>query len=532
MTKELIINVNPEEVVIALLEDKQLVEINRERTDSGFSVGDIYLGRVRKIMPGLNAAFVDIGHEKNGFVHYLDLGTQFRSMRKFTDSTISRKKGFSFERCKPEPGLPKDGKISDMLSTGSNILVQISKEAISTKGPRLTSEISIAGRNVVLMPFGKKVSISQKIKANDERKRLKKIAEEILPPNYGLIIRTAAKGKTDADVESDIRSLIARWEAITGKLKTAPAAPALLMSEMNRTTAIIRDLLNGEFSGIYVDDQAVFNEVKAYIRNIAPEKEKIVKLYKGNVPIFDNFDITKHIKSQFGRVVSVKKGSYLIIEHTEALHVIDVNSGNRVKKGDDQEAVAMEVNLGAVEAIAHLLRLRDMGGIIVIDFIDLHKSENRQKIHERMKEVMAADRAKHTILPLTKFGLMQITRQRIRPQMDFVTTEACPTCKGTGEIAPTALLDTLIETDIAKLTKDYGYKRLILHVHPFVAAYLSKGLFSIRCRWMWRYKVRLKVIFTLSQGLIGYKFYDKDKKPVNLTPHDLPATERLPEEGE
>ena len=395
MNRELIVNVNPTEISIALCEDKVLVELNKEQCQTGFAVGDIYLGKVRKIMPGLNAAFVNIGHEKDAFIHYLDLGGQFPSLQKLVASQQPGKRGLRVESMKLEPPVEKSGKIGDYLQVGQNIMVQIAKEAISTKGPRLTADISLAGRNVVLVPFSSKVFLSQKIRSVDEKKRLKRIAAAVLPKNFGVIIRTAAMEAKDEDIEHDIQTQIDRWRKTCAAIKKN-TAPAQLMSEMNRANTIIRDSLNGSFSQIAVDDEAMYNDIRGYIRQIEPEKEKIVKLYRGNVPIFDNFDISKQIKSLFAKYVSLRRGAYLIIEHTEAMNVIDVNSGNRTKAEDNQEQTAMDVNLAAAAEIARQLRLRDLGGIVIIDFIDLHKAQNRQALYDEMVKLMATDKAKHT----------------------------------------------------------------------------------------------------------------------------------------
>ena len=511
MNRELIVNVNPTEISIALCEDKVLVELNKERCQTGFAVGDIYLGKVRKIMPGLNAAFVNIGHEKDAFIHYLDLGTQFPSLQKLVASQQPGKRGMRVESMKLEPPVEKNGKIGDYLQVGQQIMVQVAKEAISTKGPRLTSDISLAGRNVVLVPFSSKVFLSQKIRSADEKKRLKRIAAAVLPKNFGVIIRTAAMEAKDEDIEHDIQTQIDRWRKTCAAIKKNVAAvPAQLMSEMNRANTIIRDSLNGSFSQIAVDDEAMYNEIRSYIRQIEPEKEKIVKLYKGNVPIFDNFDISKQIKSLFAKYVSLKRGAYLIIEHTEAMNVIDVNSGNRTKAEDNQEQTAMDVNLAAAKEIARQLRLRDLGGIVIIDFIDLHKAQNKQALFDEMVKLMATDKAKHTVLPLTKFGLMQITRQRVRPVAVESVSDVCPTCNGTGKIEPTVLLDKKIENQISFLTQDRGHKFIKLVVSPYVAAFLRKGLISLRRRWEWKYKVRIEIAEDQSTGIVEVHYHDKN----------------------
>ncbi len=510
MNRELIIHVTPAEISIALCEDKVLVELNKEQCKTGFAVGDIYLGKVRKIMPGLNAAFVNIGHEKDAFIHYSDLGTQFTSLDKLVSSFQPGKRGMKVETMKLEEPVAKSGKIGDYLQPGQLVMVQVAKEAISTKGPRLTADVSLAGRNVVLVPFSQKVFLSQKIRSSEEKRRLKRIAAAVLPQNFGVIIRTAAVEAKDEEIEHDMRQQLDRWYKTCGMIrKKAPSAPGQLMSEMNRANTIIRDSLNGSFSQIVVDDETMFREIKNYVHEIDPEMESIVKLYRGGVPIFDNFDISKQIKSLFAKYVSLKRGAYLIIERTEAMNVIDVNSGNRTKAEDNQEQTAMEVNLAAAKEIARQLRLRDMGGIVIIDFIDLHKAANKQALYDEMTKLMATDKAKHTILPLTKFGLMQITRQRVRPLAIEDVSDTCPTCHGTGKIEPTVLLDKKIENQISLLTLDRGHKYIKLVVSPYVASFLTRGLISLRRRWEWKYKTRIKVVEDQSTGIIDVHYHDR-----------------------
>jgi len=513
---ELIIDVRETEVAIALLENKQLVELNKERSNVQFSVGDIYLGKVKKIMPGLNAAFVDVGYEKDAFLHYLDLGPQFKTLQKYVQDHYSRKnKTIPISKYNMLPDIDKGGKITDVLSSGQPVLVQIAKEPISTKGPRLTSEISIAGRNIVLVPFNNKVSISQKITAPEERKRLKRLMESILSKNFGVIVRTAAESKKVAVLDAELRSLIKRWEITVEKLKN-PGYPALLTCEIKRTSAILRDMLNGSFNSIHINDENVYEEIREYIESIAPEKEKIVKLYTGNVPIFDQFGVEKQIKSLFGRTVSIKSGAYLIIEHTEALHVIDVNSGNRSKSSNDQETNALEVNLAAVDEIARQLRLRDMGGIIVVDFIDMHNNENRQMVYERMKELMSRDRAKHNILPLTKFGLMQITRQRVRPEMHIDTSEKCPVCNGSGKVTATILIDEQIKNQLSLICTTQKYRSVTIKLHPYIAAYIKKGLPSKRFKWALKFKCAVNLLPMSSYHFLEYHFFDNNDNEIEL----------------
>ena len=512
MNRELFINVNPTEVSIALCEDKVLVELNKEKCQTGFAVGDIYLGKVRKIMPGLNAAFVSIGHEKDAFIHYLDLGPNFTSLQRIVDSREPGKRTLRVESLKLEEQLAKEGRIGDHLKPGQLIMVQITKEAISTKGPRLTADLSLAGRNVVLVPFTNKVFVSAKIRSNATKKRLRKVAQEVLPQNFGVIIRTAAAEAEDIDIMQDILSLVERWNKTLDAIRKS-TAPVRLMSEMSRVNTIIRDSLNDTFSQIMVDDETMYNEIKSYIHAIKPDMEQLVKLYKGKVSIFDNFDVAKQIKSLFAKYVSLRRGAYLIIEHTEAMHVIDVNSGNRTKAEDDQEQTALEVNLAAAAEIARQLRLRDMGGIVIVDFIDMRKQQSRQTLYQEMQKMMATDKAKHTILPITKFGLMQITRQRVRPIAIEETSDTCPTCHGSGKVEPTILLEKKIEGQV-QLLAEKGYKYVNLKVSPYVKAYLCEGLVSKRLRWIFKYKLRIKITSDQSVGMIDVSYLDKKGESI------------------
>lgn len=514
MTNELVIDVSPSEISIALLEDKQLVELAKEKNNKKFAVGDIYLGKVKKIMPGLNAAFVDVGYEKDAFLHYLDLGPQFRTLNEYVQLSLSTKgKVPPFQNFKTKPDIDKNGKITDVLTTGQMILVQVAKEPISTKGPRISTEISIAGRNLVLMPFADKVSISQKIKSAEERHRLKKLIQSIRPTNYGVIIRTVAEGKRAATLDTELRSLVDKWENVITNLHTF-SHKNLVLGELDRTSAILRDILNSSFNNIYVNDEAVHEEIQKYIEEIAPEKLKIVKLYINKIPIFEHFGVDKQVKASFGRTVTFKNGAYLIVEHTEALHVIDVNSGNRSKRTIDQETNALEVNLSAAEEIARQLRLRDMGGIIVVDFIDMHSPENKLMLYERMKIAMEKDRTKHNILQLSKFGLMQITRQRVRPETNIKTLEKCPTCMGSGEISPSVLIIDEIENNLLRIINKFQLGFLQLKVHPFVASYLKKGLISTRIKWSIKYKILLRIKVENSYSFLEYHFFNRIDEEV------------------
>lgn len=517
MTSELVVDVQPKEISIALLEDKNLVEFQREGRNLSFSVGNMYLARVKKLMPGLNACFVDVGFERDAFLHYLDLGPQFHSYQKYIKQVLSdRKKLFPISRASVLPDIEKDGSISNVLQVGQEVIVQIVKEPISTKGPRLTCELSFAGRYLVLIPFNDKVSVSQKIKSGEERARLKQLLQSIKPKNFGVIVRTVAEGKRVAELDAELKILLKHWEESITRVQKSSKLPQLVYEETSRTVALLRDLFSPSFTNIYVNDESVFHEVKDYVSLIAPEQADIVKLYKGQLPIFDNFAITKQIKSSFGKTISYKNGAYLIIEHTEALHVVDVNSGNRSKANNGQEANALDVNLGAADELARQLRLRDMGGIIVVDFIDMSLAENRQKLYERMCHNMQKDRAKHNILPLSKFGLMQITRQRVRPAMDVNTAETCPTCFGKGTIKPSILFTDTLESKIDYLVNKLGIKKFKLHIHPYVAAYVNLGLVSLKRQWQLKYGFGVKIIPSQKLALLQYEFYDMKGEEIDM----------------
>ena len=517
MNKELIINAAPQGVEIALLEDRKLVELHSEKSDARFAVGDLYLGNVKKLIPGLNAAFVDVGFEKDAFLHYTDLSPYARSLLKFTTMCINDKseQGLDYSKFTVEPEIIKTGKINEVLSGKPNILVQILKEPIAAKGPRLSCEISLPGRFVVLTPFNDIVAVSRKIHSSEERKRLQKIVESIRSKNFGVIVRTAAEGKNTAELHEDLSALVQMWKTIMQNLKGA-APPTRVLSEQTKTTSILRDLLNEDFNKIVVNDRNLFADTKTYIQRIAPEKADIVSFYQNGSPIFDSFGITKQVKSSFGKTVNLESGAYLIIEHTEALHVIDVNSGYK-SVSNNQEQNAIETNLEAADEIARQLRLRDLGGIIVVDFIDMKLPENKRKLMEKMEEFMKPDRAKHAVLPISKFGIMQITRQRMKPEVNINTQELCPSCNGTGKISSTLLLEDEIEKNVGYLIT-HKHSGLKLVVHPILYAYLTKGWFwnNKISKWKKKFGQKIKVEADTNYHLTEYKFFDQHEEEIKL----------------
>ncbi len=515
MKSELIVDVQPAEVSAALLEDGRLVSLQKEARNIQYAVGDIYLAKVKKLMPGLNAAFVNVGYEKDAFLHYLDLGAHFATYAEFLKQLFAdRKRLPKLSQLKPLPDIDKHGSVSDALVPGQELLVQIVKEPISSKGPRLTTEISFTGRYLVLTPFADKISISQKIKSSEEKIRLRQLIDSIKPRNFGVIVRTSAEGKKVAELNHELKSLIQAFEEACAKAQRAQA-PALVFEEQNRVVGILRDVFSPSFENIYVNDSDTYDQLRKYVNLIDPERAGIVKLYDKDTPIFDNFSVTRQIKSSFGKTVSFKSGAYIIIETTEALHVIDVNSGNRSKAGNDQETNALEVNLRAADEIARQLRLRDMGGIIVVDFIDMAKPEHRQELYEHMREVMANDRARHNILPLSKFGLMQITRQRVRPALDVRVNEQCPSCGGKGEVGPSILFTDTLFDKLEYMVKNLGMRDFIMYVHPFVEAYLKKGLFhTIYGSWRSKLGRCFKIMPDESMAYLQYRLVDKERNEV------------------
>lgn len=511
MNNELIIRSSSTSVDFALLKDGKLIELHKDEEDNQFSVGDIFIAKIRKTVSGLNAAFVNVGYEKDAFLHYHDLGPQLPTLLKFVKRVSTGKlKDFSLKNFPTEKDIDKNGKIADAVKSNQSILVQVVKEPISTKGPRISSELSIAGRYVVLVPFSDRISISQKIESREEKARLKRLMQSIRPKGFGVIVRTVAEGKMVAELDKDLQNLVDRWTAMCKKLHNAHL-PSKVLGEMNRASSMLRDLFNDSFTNICVDDETLYYQIKDYLQEIAPNKESIVKLYQNTVPIYEKHGIERQIKTSFGKTVSMSRGAYLVIEHTEALHVIDVNSGNRSSKAKSQEDTALEVNLIAATEIARQLRLRDMGGIIVVDFIDMGKAENRKKLFNHLRDEMSDDRAKHKILPPSKFGLIQITRQRVRPEMNIKTREKDP--NGDGEIEAPISVVNRIQADLIKLFKK-DYKKITLHTHPFIAAFLTKGFPSVRSKWFLEHKKWVKIMPRDAYTYLEYRFTDKDGKEI------------------
>ncbi|MBT8231175.1 MAG: Rne/Rng family ribonuclease [Saprospiraceae bacterium] len=515
MEKELIVNSTPNNVEIALLEDRRLVELHTQTNDVQFSVGDIFLGNIKMLRPGLNAAFVDVGIRKDAFLHYTDLGPQIRSVQKITKHAINNQlHGRLLDDFVIEPENEKNGKIDKVFVKKQPVLVQILKEPISTKGPRLTCEITLAGRFMVITPFKNSVAVSKKIVNSEERKRLKVLIESIKPKNFGFIIRTAAEGKKVADLHEEINNLTSKWQEVIDQLKKTKK-PGKLLSEVDKTKGILRDIINDSFNKIVINDADLFQNAKAYLQNVAPESSKILSQYKGKKPLFEHYGVNKQIKSSFGKTPTMSSGAYLVIEGTEAMHVIDVNSGPKGQT-NDQESSALAVNLEAGKEIARQLRLRDLGGLIIIDYIDMRHKENKNILYNKMKEFMKDDRAQHTILPLSKFGLMQITRQRVKPELKINTLEVCPSCNGSGKIEPAQLLPDEIERQVTFIIDAYPNMSMTLRVHPFVYSYLKSGFINQQKKWFIKYKKWISLEKDQEYHINEYRFFNKFNDEIRL----------------
>lgn len=516
MEKELVIKSSPNEVEIALLEGDKLVELHKQKTNNTTAVGDIFLAGVKKVMPSLNASFMDVGYRSDAFLHFTDLGPQIKSLIKFTNSVIKGTyNGPLLDSFDLEQDNPKNGKIDQVLNKSNYVLVQILKEPISSKGPRLSCELTLPGRYVVLTPFSDVIAVSKKISFQEERKRLKLLVESIKPKNFGVIVRTAAEGKKVADLHTDIKELEEKWKSIFSQLKESNK-PGKILSEIDKTSSLLRDILNDNFNKITIDDSDLYSSAKDYLSTIAPDKVSILQHYKGSRNIFDHFNINRQIKASFGKTSTMASGAYIVIEHTEAMHVIDVNSGPKMQKSNQEDA-AVAVNLEAAQEIARQLRLRDIGGLIVVDFIDMRSGENKTSLYNKMKEFMSGDRAQHTVLPLSKFGLMQITRQRTRPATKIDTSEVCPVCQGTGKSNASILVIDNIERDLNYIFNSRPMPKLHLKTNPFVHSYITEGWPSLRMKWWWKYKSWVRVTTEFNYHLFEYKFFDSSDDEIRFS---------------
>ncbi|APF17826.1 Rne/Rng family ribonuclease [Caldithrix abyssi] len=507
MTKEIIINATNEETRIAILEDGKLVELFVERPEYERMVGDIYKGRVSRVLPGMQAAFIDIGHEQNAFLHFQDFDASYLDyFVDYEDEEHVDKDHYQTER---RFDVYRD------LKKNQDILVQIIKEPIGTKGCRVTTGIALPGRFLVLIPGKKHIGVSRKIQNPKERRRLKEIARQIMPPNFGLIIRTVAEGKSDKIIRKDLNNLLDTWHKIERKIKRQKA-PTLLYKDMGMASSVIRDLFTSDVDRVVVDSRKLMRELSAYIKDVAPHLKEKISYYKGTLPIFDYYNIEKEIEKMENSKVWLRNGAYIVIEQTEALVSIDVNSGKFIGSRD-HESNSLKINMEAAREIARQARLRDLGGIIVIDFIDMNEEENRKKLYNELRKEFAKDRSITKIQEISRFGLIEMTRQRVRPPVLFNLKDQCPVCQGTGMVPTVHAVVGNIERWIQRYRATHGDRRFTIHVTPEVYRYMKKGTYNPLLKLMWKYWVKIKLVEDDTLTLGTFKVFDKDdKNPLNI----------------
>ena len=515
MIKEIIINSSSNQTRVAITEDGNLADFFVDYPENRRMVGDIYLGRVARVLPGIRAAFIDIGMKHDGFLHFSDIGDrtkQFQDMLGEEDSDVDLSDD---DESKPNRtngnGTTPQEPVITKLRKGEEILVQITKEPVSNKGVRVTSSVSLPVRFCVLLPFYNKNGISKKISDFKERRRLRNIARGILPPNYGLIIRTVAKDQTEDAVKDDLTNLVKTWKTIEATAKSEEP-PSIVHQDLSTTDSVIRDLLTPDISKVFVDSKKLYKQIKGYVQLVQPGLLEKIDLYKSSSSIFDEFKIEEQIKTLMGRKVPLPSGGYLIIEHTEAMVVIDVNSG-RYAKSKEQELNSLKTDLEASREIARQLRLRDIGGIIVIDFIDLEEDKNRKKVYDELKKEFRRDRSKVSVLPMSDFGLVQITRQRIRQNINQAMKDVCPVCAGTGLMTKESHLVYDIEDWLKRFRRFSREFSLIIKCHPSDATRLQDKKFT---RIQLKYLVRLRIEEDPSIAMSKFKFLTK-KKGIDLT---------------
>ncbi len=525
---------------IAITEDGRLAELYVEAPEKERMVGDIYLGKVARVMPGIKAAFIDIGLKQDAFLHFSDIGSSFEEYSELIGEEPEIDEGEEGEEGEEEPVLAETltgpgttaapaatgteapprrqgrehrGRRDKLehpekyLQRGQEIIVQVTKEAMGKKGVRVTSEVSLPGRFLVLMPFDGKVGVSKRITNFREKRRLRNLVRGILPDGFGVIIRTVAEGKDEQSLKNDLDQLINTWREIEKAVKTEEP-PALLYKDLATTPSVIRDLFTDDVSRVVVDSKKVYREIRAYVKWTQPSLLDKIELHRGREPIFDVYGIEKEISTAFSRKVWLKSGGYIVIDHTEAMVVIDVNSGRYAAK-KEQELNSLRTNLEAAREIVRQIRLRDLGGIIVIDFIDLEDERNKKKVYDELRREFRKDRAKVTVLPMTEFGLVQITRQRIRQSVLHAFSEPCPTCAGSGLVPSKSTILSHIERWIRRFKSETKEFRLILRVHPSIAAYLTEGKLSRLRKMMLKFFVLIKLEEDPSLAVDDFRFVSR-----------------------
>lgn len=518
MGNELIIDAGKTLSRIAFLQDERLEQLHYEDYSDGLGVGDIYLARVVSVKESLNGAFLDIGYRQNAFLHYSDLGPNINVLKKIVQHICNRKQLLNVWDLDLNLSGEGGNSISERLKPNELVMVQILKEPIYNKGPRLTCNISIVGNLLILIPLSNQINISKKITQNSERKRLDDIMAVLKPKNMGVIVRTLSKNKNSADIEKDLRYIRQKWDKALKNLKHIQK-PGKLMGEDARLNSLIRDLLGQGLDRITVSSKEIYQQLQDEFQDVMPNYKKVSRLYKGRIPVFEFYGIEKKIKALFGKRVLLPSGGSIVIEHTEAMHVIDVNSGHTPQASNDQETTAVLVNQEAVQEITRQLKLRDMGGIICVDFIDMRSRGNREKIEVLMNQALKNDHAITTVLRISRFGIMQLTRQRTRPQLNIKTKEQCPTCNGTGSITASIIVSDQIEYNLDYLLTKQNEKYLLLKVHPYLQAYFTKGIFSIQNKWVFKYKKWIPVLKDSSLALNEFRFYDRSHNIIKAKSH-------------
>ena len=494
MKNQIIIHSSGNQNRIALLENGELAQLFIESEENQRTVGNIYVARVHKVMSGIRAAFIDMGTPKDAFLHFSDAGDHLDEYISMLNGPKAIPKHMHQTLSKKEEMTNSDRQVlaGKLLKTGQKLLVQIVKEPIGSKGPRVSTDITIAGRFLVLIPMGDYIAVSKRINNYKERRRLKGILNGMVPDGFGVIVRTVAQNQEQEAIEEDLHTVLKKWETLAERLEDAEP-PSLLYNDLDMTESLIRDLFAKNYDRVLVDDPKMFKQIKSYVQQIAPQMMPNVELFKGKEHIFDHVGVSEDVNSIFNPRVRMKMGGYLIFEQTEAMYVVDVNSGPYAAK-QKQEDNSLKTNLEAAREIAKQLRLRDIGGIIVVDFIDLKDEKNRKKIYDELKKEFRKDPAKTNIIGMSDFGLIQITRQRIRPSVINSVSNVCPMCGGSGNVVTQDTILTDIESWISKFKHSTGYRAIDLYVNPYLKSYLTKGLFSTQWKWMTKYHVRVSLV--------------------------------------
>ena len=505
MKNQIIVHSSGNQARIALLENGELAQLFIESEENQRTVGNIYVAQVHKVMSGIRAAFIDMGTPKDAFLHFSDAGDhldEYISMLNGPNAIPAHAKG-DIKNKENLSNVEKQILAGKVLKSGQKLLVQIVKEPIGSKGPRVSTDITIAGRFLVLIPMGDYIAVSKKISNYRERRRLKNILSDMVPDGFGVIVRTVAEGQNDQEIEDDLRNVLKKWEKIVDKLETAKP-PSLLHRDLDMTESLIRDLFAKNYDRVLIDDPKMYRQIKGYVGQIAPKMLPNVENYKGREHIFDYMKISEDVNSIFSPRVRMKSGGYLIFEQTEAMYVVDVNSGPYAAKAS-QEDNSLKTNLDAAREIAKQLRLRDIGGIIVVDFIDLKDEKNRKKIYDELKKEFRKDQAKTNLIGMSDFGLVQITRQRIRPSVVNSVSKVCPMCGGSGNVVSQDTILTDIESWLSKFKHNTAYRAIDLYVNPYLRSMITKGLFSRRWKWMTKYHLKISVIGDESVSLNEFK---------------------------